>query len=489
MARLPLDDQPPTPISEYGDIKESHPNQRKKTRRRTSLMPSTTRYTAVAAVYPGGQRLFRGLIRVSMGCFTHICPGGNSKTDDSPIHPGRKGKASASDNIPLRGVAFTDSKNLKELRLDAPPPMNKLWNKYLDDNLEAMKEAKKLPMAEKQAKYQETCQKLYERMVDTEKDKYGDLDTGITVTELAAERVVRVNEEKTGRDWTCPTGKVPSPTARGDGSIPIVKYTLAEESTEPSHVVVYYHGGGLLIGDAVSEQLPCRFILRHFKGSGIGSVAVYSVDYRLKTNDLADVCVHDSIDAYDHIRKTHDKAKFYIVGSSSGGELAAFVAQHVNIKAKAGGKTAKTSGLAGVVLRSPVTSDVFTSRDFVPDGLRDLHTTANKDFYTDQLGKMTRPVPRDGLKYMPLEAPKKALEDLPPHWIQISTNDALYSDGLCYTKLLRDNGSQAALQIVPGLVHTNWLLTPEWDESYEAEKQMIAGLQWLAGGEALEGWK
>ena len=430
-----------------------------------------------------------------MGCLTHICPGGNAKTDDSPLHPGRKGKAAASENMPLRvhAQAFTDSRNLTELRLDAPPPMNKLWKKYLDDNLAAMKAAKKLPMDEKQAKYQETCQKLYERMVDTEKDKYGDLHTGIAVTTLAAERVARVNEvnPNNGRDWTGPTGQVPSPAAAaaGNGSIPIVKYTLADDRTEPGHVVVYYHGGGLLIGDAVSEQLPCRFILRHFKKGGGGSVAVYSVDYRLKTNDRADVCVHDSIDAYDHLRRQHAKARFYIVGSSSGGELAAFVAQHVNMRAKAGGTTAKASGLAGVVLRSPVTSDVFTSRDFVPSGLRDLHTTAKAAFYTDQLGKMARPVPRDGLKYMPLEAPKKALQDLPPHWIQISTNDALYSDGLCYTKLLRDNGCPAALHIVPGLVHTNWLLTPEWDESYEAEKQMIAGLQWLAGGEALAAWK
>ena len=54
MAHLPLDDHPPTPISEYGDIKQSHQNQRIVVRRWNSLMPSTTRYSSVAAVYPGG---------------------------------------------------------------------------------------------------------------------------------------------------------------------------------------------------------------------------------------------------------------------------------------------------------------------------------------------------------------------------------------------------------------------------------------------------
>lgn len=462
---------------------------------------TATRHSAVAVVYPGRRHLLRRLKRASMSCgkcfrdfCISACFGGNADTVDSPAPPadGRrsKGKRAAPEGIPLNGNTFTDSEALVALKLDAPTQVHPLWPTYSEE-LQRNKDARKdMPMPARRADYSQECQQLYARMIKTEPEKYGDLQEGITVTDLAAPRMTRVDEGKTNsQDWTSPTGKVPRPDKSiDDGNIPITKFSLDGANAKPSHVIVYYHGGGLLIGDALSEQLSCRFILRHFDANGAapGSVVVYSVDYRLKIDDLADVCVHDSIDAYDHIRAQHDdNTRFYIVGSSSGGELAAFVGQHAKSLSSHDGSGA----VAGVVLRAPVTSDAFTSHDLVPEHLRDLHTTANEAFFTTQLAKMSRMLPRDGLKYMPLEAPQAQLQGLPPHWIQISTNDALYSDGLCYAKLVRENGGVAAVHSVESMVHTGWLLTPQWKESYEAELQVIKGLNWLAGGAADVEWK
>lgn len=45
--------------------------------------------------------------------------------------------------------------------------------------------------------------------------------------------------------------------------------------------------------------------------------------------------------------------------------------------------------------------------------------------------ELKRKIPRDGLKHMPLEASRDDLRGQPPHWIQVCTNDMLYSDGMC----------------------------------------------------------
>ncbi len=50
---------------------------------------------------------------------------------------------------------------------------------------------------------------------------------------------------------------------------------------------------------------------------------------------------------------------------------------------------------------------------------------------TDAMVELKRKIPRDGLKHMPLEASRDDLRGQPPHWIQVCTNDMLYSDGMC----------------------------------------------------------
>jgi len=90
-----------------------------------------------------------------------------------------------------------------------------------------------------------------------------------------------------------------------------------------------------------------------------------------------------------------------------------------------------------VVLRGPVTCDAFSGMEYVPLRLRHLHTSAwESSFHNNLLGVMRREVPRDRLEGMPLEADGEVLAKLPRTWIQVCTNDGLYSDGICYAKAL-----------------------------------------------------
>jgi len=155
--------------------------------------------------------------------------------------------------------------------------------------------------------------------------------------------------------------------------------------------------------------------------------------------------------------------------SSSGGQLAALVSQ-----------TATRGDVDGVLLRCPVTSDAFNGPQYVPEWLRPLHTTARTtEFETSLLGVMKREIPRDGLERMPLETARDDLRGQPRHWIQVCTNDMLYSDGTCYAEALKDAGVEVQVDLVEGYPHTFWLRAPLLPRALDADHAMIKGLRWL----------
>ncbi|KUI57666.1 Putative sterigmatocystin biosynthesis lipase/esterase stcI [Cytospora mali] len=265
------------------------------------------------------------------------------------------------------------------------------------------------------------------------------------------------------------TQYVSVPSSLDGYAIPVLQYDRAvDPGGEPSWVVVYYHGGALFIGEADSEDLSCRRIVRE---SHLPSVRLYSVGYRLKPLHPVSTIVQDSMDAFDSIIRAHPTSRILVVGSSSGGELAALVTQH-----------AAKGSFHGVVLRCPVTSDAFSGAEYVPERLRALHTSAwERSFESSILGFMERDVPRDGLEKMPLEISAEDLNGMPRTWVQVCTNDVLYSDGVCYARVLRDAGVEVKMDIVWGWPHTFWLKAPHLPRALEADKAMLDGITWVAG--------
>lgn len=253
--------------------------------------------------------------------------------------------------------------------------------------------------------------------------------------------------------------------------IPVIEYSpsVSDRSSDaaPGVVVFYIHGGGLCVGEADSEELSCRRI------AADAHATVFSVGYRLMPTYSARTCLSDCIEAFQRVVTEYatTQAKILLVGSSSGGELAALVAQQL------------PSVIQGVVLRCPVTSDAFSGVDkFVPKNLQHLHTSAtDPSFWNSLLGPMLREVPRDGLERMPLEAPLDVMKQHPRTWIQLCTNDSLFSDGLCYAKALEDAGVEIKADIIRGWPHTFWLKAPLLPRALEAERDMLEGLVWVAG--------
>jgi acetyl esterase/lipase len=117
----------------------------------------------------------------------------------------------------------------------------------------------------------------------------------------------------------------------------------------------------------------------------------------------------------------------------------------------------------------------------VPEWLRAAHTSASDSFVTSLLGVLQRDVPRNGLERLPLEADEKSLAGLPRTWIQVCTNDTLYSDGVCYAMALEAAGVEARVDVVAGWPHTFWLPAPQLERASEADQAMISALGWILG--------
>ncbi|KAF4343849.1 lipase 2 [Fusarium beomiforme] len=188
--------------------------------------------------------------------------------------------------------------------------------------------------------------------------------------------------------------------------IPVLQFDLTgTESDEPEVIVVFYHGGGLRVGEADSEELSCRHIVK----SGIAKIRLYSSGWILST----------------------------------------------------------------------FTADRASGEEFVPEKLRSYHTSVSPSFVTSLGGYLNRSVPRDGLEKLPLEASEDELKGHPRTWIQLTSNDPLYSDGLCYAMILREAGNDVKVQVEVGWPHTFWLKAPHLDHALICEKHMLEGLKWL----------
>lgn len=340
------------------------------------------------------------------------------------------------------------------LYLPKAPPLDPAWLRY---------EAESggwgfapIPILERQPLYAEGCRATTARMTAPgARDEH--LSRGIAVSALT------VPSSLNG---------FPIPVLRFAPSTLSSNEPAGDHGTQTTTTVVYIHGGGLEIGEADSEELSCRRIVAD---SNLPAPAVvYSIGYRLMPKHPASTCVSDCIDACNAILSSQvpTHSKVLVMGSSSGGELAALVAGRLG--------RARIHGLA---LRGPVTSDAFTSfADYVPDRFKALHTSArDASFENCLLGRMVRTVPRDGLPYMPLEAPAHELSGMPPRaWVQVCSNDVLYSDGVCYARALEEAGVEVRVDVVRGWPHTFWLKAPELERALEAEREMLRALRWLA---------
>ncbi len=115
--------------------------------------------------------------------------------------------------------------------------------------------------------------------------------------------------------------RIPGPA----GLIPARLYIPRENAANPPGLLVYYHGGGHVIGSLFSHDASARGLCHN------GRCAVLSIDYRMAPEDKFPASVDDSyaalVWAHENAGKLGvDPAKIAVGGDSAGGNLAAVVA-------------------------------------------------------------------------------------------------------------------------------------------------------------------
>lgn len=335
------------------------------------------------------------------------------------------------------------------LFLKTPPPLDPSWlaheqAAYLLDPQPVLTDSKA-----RQARYSQQCRDLNAQLLSG-RENY--LTEGIKIHDThIAQTPIRTYH--------------PIPAVEGPPPPYDLKLAPIKEDLRP--VVIYYHGGGLYVGDLDSEDLTCRRICKELQ------CIVYSVEYRLMPEFTADEALSDALLAFQGISPMKKGRRLIVMGSSSGGQVAAQVSQQYRLVTGPQG----SNRIDGVLLRGPVTCDATAGGVNLGEKLRARHTSMNEAFRTSLLANAALDATNRTTSPLPLEV--EDLSTLPRHWIQVSTNDIYYSDGVCYAEALREAGVDVKLDVIRGWPHTFWLKVPSLERAVQAEKEMIEGLRWL----------
>ncbi|CAE6416396.1 unnamed protein product [Rhizoctonia solani] len=216
-------------------------------------------------------------------------------------------------------------------------------------------------------------------------------------------------------------------------------------------VLLYAHGGGLLFGDSSSEiSFTTRVCI------GVRCVVV-SVDYRLAPEHVFPSAFNDVWAALTWVRGEGakklnlDKNRIAVGGYSSGGALAAAVAQQTLLSDPPIKLVGQAMFMPSLNLTSSYDPETWSPsmREYakVP-GLwtrdvlwaRDMHTPKK----SDQANPIASPL---------VQTQDDAFKAMAPTWIGVAEMDTLRSDGETYAEMLKNQGVQVELKTYIGTSH------------------------------------
>jgi acetyl esterase/lipase len=237
-------------------------------------------------------------------------------------------------------------------------------------------------------------------------------------------------------------------TAAAPGGVPTAEITI--DGIEPRHVVLYFHSGVYVLGDAFQAANLASQVGR------LTRAKVISVDYRLAPEHPYPAAVDDALAAYEALLQNGTApSDIAFAGESAGGGLA--VATLVN--ARDHGLPLPAAAfvmspyadltLAGTTMQTKREVDVLMSPEALQSRVTDY--TAGQDA---ALGLIS-PIFAD-------------LSGLPPLIIQAGSHEVLLDDAVRLARQAATADVEVTLDITPGVMHVFQSFYPILDEAAAA---------------------
>jgi acetyl esterase len=237
-------------------------------------------------------------------------------------------------------------------------------------------------------------------------------------------------------------GNVRDITADGPlGAIPLRVYRPAGVSdSRPLPALVYFHGGGWVIGDLETHDVLCRQLTAE------AGISVISVDYRLAPEHKFPASVDDAWAATRWVAAhgadlAIDPGRLAVGGDSAGGNLAAVVALF-----------ARDAGGPRIALQSlvyPVTDLASESQSYAD--LADGYMLTRDSMRWFKAHYLAKEADASDWRVSPLRAP--SLAGLPPALVITAGYDPLRDEGEAYARRLREAGVTVDAVCFGGMVH------------------------------------
>lgn len=221
---------------------------------------------------------------------------------------------------------------------------------------------------------------------------------------------------------------------------PIPIRVFRPEGTPPFPGVVFFHGGGWVIGDLDSHDNLCRRMTNEV------NAVVVSVDYRLAPETKFPGPAEDAFAATrwvsDHAAELDvDPGRLAVAGDSAGGNLAAVVALMARDR---GGPR-----LGFQLLVYPVTDHRFDTESYDVNGTGYFLTRDDMKWFWRHY--LAEPADGDDPYASPLRAPN--LAGLPPAMVVTAEYDPLRDEGETYGRRLQDAGVDTTIHRQDGVFH------------------------------------
>jgi acetyl esterase len=210
----------------------------------------------------------------------------------------------------------------------------------------------------------------------------------------------------------------------------------------PSHeklpVLLYFHGGGFMIGSVDTHDVLCRELSR------LSGAAVVSVDYRLAPEHPFPAAQNDAWDGFIWLREQADALgldaeKIAVGGDSAGGTLAAvcaLMARDACLKL-----ALQLLIYPGVAAHSDRHEEMEYSEGYVLEKAH-IHYFFDSVLRREHAGQW---------QFSPLNAADHS--DLAPAFMALAECDPLCAEGLQYGDVLRVSGVTVNLEIYRGVTH------------------------------------